>query len=383
MVFLNFFTNKENREPEVHFTKMDDDSIDDSVLTEITNPQLVARISALISGILQSSVNAANTENYVKGIYKILIPKKIGDVTLASSHNTPGAVRAFWHNPKGVGGHADLIKIGKSQTFINAAATITSVASLAVGQYYMSHINSKLDNIYTAMSQITGFLYNEYAGKVEAIAGQIKEIVSFQTDILENEELRKETLNKLNSLEYECSKLFHQANHAITDLIKNEKPNYKQYEELTQKVNPWSCSQQILIGILYTIESLLYVFHLGTASKKHCYSIYLSLLPETESIKNNLVQWHRKQQNNFQIDRKHFRRKKLGINTVISKMPSMIGNKLKYSSISKQMVEMIDLQTCSEVFYPDLDTDVFCEDVELIFKNDRVYYIPVQSAANI
>lgn len=68
MVFLNFFTNKENREPEVHFTKMDDDSIDDSVLTEITNPQLVARISALISGILQSSVNAANTENYVKGI---------------------------------------------------------------------------------------------------------------------------------------------------------------------------------------------------------------------------------------------------------------------------------------------------------------------------
>jgi len=363
MVFLNFFTNKENREPEVHFTKMDDDSIDDSVLTEITNPQLVARISALISGILQSSVNAANTENYVKGIYKILIPKKIGDVTLASSHNTPGAVRAFWHNPKGVGGHADLIKIGKSQTFINAAATITSVASLAVGQYYMSHINSKR--------------------KVEAIAGQIKEIVSFQTDILENEELRKETLNKLNSLEYECSKLFHQANHAITDLIKNEKPNYKQYEELTQKVNPWSCSQQILIGILYTIESLLYVFHLGTASKKHCYSIYLSLLPETESIKNNLVQWHRKQQNNFQIDRKHFRRKKLGINTVISKMPSMIGNKLKYSSISKQMVEMIDLQTCSEVFYPDLDTDVFCEDVELIFKNDRVYYIPVQSAANI
>ena len=68
MGFLNFFTNKENHEPEVHFTKMDDDSIDDSVLTEIANPQLVARISALISGSLQSSVNAANTENYVKGI---------------------------------------------------------------------------------------------------------------------------------------------------------------------------------------------------------------------------------------------------------------------------------------------------------------------------
>ena len=63
-------------------------------------------------------------------------------------------------------------------------------------------------------------------------------------------------------------------------------------------------------------------------------------------------------------------------------MPSMIGDKLKYSSISKQMVEMINLQTCSEVFYPDLDTDIFRKDVELLFKNDRVYYIPVQSITN-
>lgn len=72
----------------------------------------------------------------------------------------------------------------------NSVAAAMGVASMVVGQYYMTQINTELGVISDGISQIA----------------------DFQTEILENDELRLSKIAQLDSLEEKCTQLLGQAN---------------------------------------------------------------------------------------------------------------------------------------------------------------------------
>lgn len=94
-----------------------------------------------------------------------------------------------------------------SNVAANVASSAMNVGSMIVGQYYMTQINNELESISSNISQIIDFQNNEYKSKVFALVSKVKNLSTFQAEILENEELRKPEILNVNHLEQQCTEL--------------------------------------------------------------------------------------------------------------------------------------------------------------------------------
>ena len=81
----------------------------------------------------------------------------------------------------------------------NTATAAMGVASMVVGQYYMTQINAELGAISDGISEIQNFQDNEYRSRVFSLVAHVKKIADFQTEILENNELIAILLISANS----------------------------------------------------------------------------------------------------------------------------------------------------------------------------------------
>ena len=184
---------------------------DESELIEITDSRVLARVNSLVPGLVQTgnvinnAVQAAQTQGEV--LYRAIIP---AGAKLADSRAMDGAVRGFYHGAEGIQGHANWVAVEaqKGTTVIaNTAAAAMGVASIVVGQYYMTQINAELGQISDGISKIADFQDNEYRSRVFSLVSHVKKIAEFQVEILENDELRLSKIAQLDSLEEECTKL--------------------------------------------------------------------------------------------------------------------------------------------------------------------------------
>lgn len=108
-------------------------------------------------------------------------------------------------------GHANLVPVdgipGKGLATMNVANAAMGVASMVVGQYYMTQINDQLEGIFDGISKIADFQDNEYKSKVFALVAEVQKISTFQLETMENDELRNRELTHLKNLEHECAQL--------------------------------------------------------------------------------------------------------------------------------------------------------------------------------
>ncbi|MCS5465282.1 hypothetical protein NWO25_16360 [Enterococcus lactis] len=129
----------------------------------------------------------------------------------------------FYSNGKGIAGQANLVKVNPSQLskaskVANGVANVMNVASLVVGQYYMSEVNDKLQTMNKSISEIGDFQQREFKSKIFSLITRVGKISKFSSDILENDELRNRMLHSLDSIEGEVTQLLQQVNITIDDL---------------------------------------------------------------------------------------------------------------------------------------------------------------------
>ncbi len=74
------------------------------------------------------------------------------------------------------------------------------VASMVIGQYYMTQINAELGEISDGISKISDFQDNEFRIRVFSLVAHVKKIADFQVEILENDELRLSKIAQLDSV---------------------------------------------------------------------------------------------------------------------------------------------------------------------------------------
>lgn len=225
---------------------------DESKLIEITDSRVLARVNSLVPGLVQAgnainnAVQAAQTQGEV--LYRAIIP---AGAKLADSRAMDGAVRGFYHGAEGIQGHANWVAVEAQKgtaVIANTAAATMGVASIVVGQYYMTQINAELGQISDGISKIADFQDNEYRSRVFSLVSHIKKIAEFQVEILENDELRLSKIAQLDSLEEECTKLLGQANLTLAGVTKKNDLDFATYEKELQEAQNWYIYQNTFTG---------------------------------------------------------------------------------------------------------------------------------------
>lgn len=256
---------------------------DENALVEITDSKVLAHVNNLVPGLAQA-VNAANNAaqavQAANGgvLYRAIIP---AGAKLTDSKAMEGAVRGFYRGADGIQGHANLVAVEAQKgtaVVANTAAAAMGVASMVVGQYYMTQINAELGAISDGISEIQNFQDNEYRSRVFSLVAHVKKIADFQTEILENNELRISKINQLDSLEEECTQLLGQANLTLAGFAKKTDLDYDSYEKVVGNAQNWFMYQKSLLDVLYKISDLRYTLHLGAVSREQCIAILVVVL---------------------------------------------------------------------------------------------------------
>ena len=132
----------------------------------------------------------------------------------------------------------------------------------------MKQINDELADVNSNISKLANFQMAEYKGKVLTLMTQVKRASEFQTEILEDNNLRNEEIQRLQGLETTCMDLLNQANVTISELSSKEGESFEKYDKLMSEVAIWQKYQGALTEVLYMIADLNYTLHLGAISKK-------------------------------------------------------------------------------------------------------------------
>lgn len=350
---------------------------DETGLVEITDSRILAQVSNFLTGLFQTGNSINNVAKIIINgpVYKPIIPE---GAKLAKSKDVEGAFRGMFHGASGIKGQANLVKVKSGAAIAtNSVSAVMNVSSLIVGQYYMKQINAELDVISEGIDQIQSFQDNEYRSKVFSLVAHVKRISNFQSEILENDELRISKIYQLDSLEKDCAELLGQANLALADFTNMNKLSYKEYEKVIAEVQKWYTYQKSLIEVMYKISDLRYTLHLGTVSREQCadlLSTYQKQIGDTQELINV---WHYKTAKRLGIKIDEICRKRAGFDGAIHFIPGLLKDEYKFRSIDMKTVKMIIEQAMGyEEQCATYTSELYNEDVQLISKDGRLYYLP-------
>lgn len=359
---------------------------DETKLVEITDSKVLAHVNNLVPGLAQAGNainNAAQAVQVANGevLYRAIIP---AGAKLTNSQAMEGAVRGIYHGADGIKGHANLVAVEAQKgtaVVANTAAAAMGVASMVVGQYYMTQINTELGEISDGISQIQDFQDNEYRSRVFSLVAHVKKIADFQSEILENDELRLSKIAQLDSLEEECTQLLGQANLTLAGFAKKTGLDYEAYEKALGNAQSWFMYQKSLLDVLYKISDLRYTLHLGAVSREHCVALLPTYTKQVKDTQERLTAWHDGTTQRLGIETDEIRRKRAGFDGVMHFLPGLFNDDFNFRSIEKKTAKMITAQASGQESLHIVDTsELYAEDVQLISKDGKLYYLPESKA---
>lgn len=358
---------------------------DESRLVEITDSKVLARVNNLVPGLAQAGVAGTNAVQAAKAgnevLYRAIIP---AGAKLTNSQAMEGAVRGFYRGADGIQGHANLVAVQAQKgtaVVANTAAAAMGVASMVVGQYYMTQINAELGEISDSISKISDFQDNEFRSRVFSLVAHVKKIADFQVEILENDELRLSKIAQLDSLEEECTQLLGQVNLTLAGYSKKNDLDYAAYEKELKEAQNWYTYQKALLDVLYKISDLRYTLHMGTVSREQCVALLPTYTKQVEDTQALLTGWHQTSVKRLGIDTDEIRRKRAGFDGVIHFLPGLFNDELNFRAIDEKIVDMIAVQASAKsIEYPQDNSELYAEDVQLISKDGKIFYLPTDKA---
>lgn len=354
---------------------------DERKLVEITDSKVLAHVNNLVPGLAQAGVAVNNAVQAARSggevLYRAILP---AGEKLVESKAIEDAFRGFYLGADGIQGHANLVAVEAQKgtaVVANTASAAMSVASLVVGQYYMTQINVELNEISDGISKIADFQDNEFRSRVFSIIAHVKKIADFQVEILKNEELRLSKIAQLDSLEEECTKLLGQANLTLAGYSKKEDLDYDTYEKELKEAQNWFIYQKTMLDVLYKISDLRYTLHFGAVSRKQCTALVPTYTKQVSDTQQRLSGWHEDTVRRLDIIVEKALRKRVGFDSIIHFIPGLFDVEVIYRKINENTVDMIKTQLSGhEDVHPQYTSDLFTEDVQLIAKDGKIYYLP-------
>lgn len=251
-----------------------------------------------------------------------------------------------------------------------------NAASMVVGQYYMSEINGKLENIQHDIDGIANFLDFQYQAKLMYIISKIQEVIENKDEIINNDFSRDKRYDEISRIEKNCVELLTQANVSIVEHLKDEL-DYKNYKKNIKDIQMWSVRQQILMRLLAEIGDLRYVLANGNETSKSAHSQYNKYLIHTNKVNEQLDSWHEIYCEKFGISKSEHRRKanffEIRKNTI-----GKINENWAYNKLDEGIETMIDNQTNIKELLP-YSKDKQDENIKILKHNGEYYNLPEAS----
>ena len=139
--------------------------------------------------------------------------------------------------------------------------------------------------------------------------------------------------------------------------------------------------QNALFDVLNKISDLRYTLHKGAVSREQCIALLPTYTKQAEDAQALLTGWHQASAKRLGIDTDEVRRKRAGIDSVIHFVPGLFNDDLNFRAIDEKTVGMINTQASGRISEHLHDTsDLYAEDVQLISKDGKVYYLPADKA---
>lgn len=363
----------------------EDVSVEEDKVHEISDEIVINRLNKLVPQIVNGYKQFADKRvvEHIKEIentklYQIIIPE---GAKLYKSKDLAGAFRGGYSVNGQLAGQANLVPvtIGNARDLSSMAdttATVMNVASLVVGQYYMSEINDKMEKMLGNLDKIADFQQMEFKARILALISKVGKISQFNAEIIENEEIRKRTLDNLSRHEDEATELLQQVNLSIEHLVsKNTSNDFEQYKENTYEFDKLITYQQYLLSILEEIGRLVYLLNMGMISSEYCYSSFNNYIKQSTGARNQLVNWHKNKIKQFEIDLKKKRYAKQGLEAFFVAPTTWINNDWKYNELSKLVVTKIEKQSSNSLNCKNLTNDLLNKETKIISKNGKYYYL--------
>ena len=349
-------------------------------LVEIEDKNVISRIMSAVPEaakvVANSAVAAEGLQLAKSGVYMAKLPS---GAQLVKSQEMQGAVRGFFKSGSTIKGQANFLSVDGTMEKIaqmNLANVAMGAASMVVGQYYMKQINTELLAVNNGISKLADFQDNEYKSKVLALSMQVKRIADYKTEIIENAELRKEEILRLQTMEKDCMELLAQANLTVEQLCSKEFASYDSYCDKVAEIAKWQQYQKALIELMYMIADLNYVLHLGAMLQDQAYVTYTSMYNQTSKMIERLHKWHTIHTKKFGVDVDRAVLERKGLDALLHKPLGLIDEGLNYKKMSKNEVVNIRNQVNTQVENRLTATrDLFDEDVRVVFKDGKVFYL--------
>lgn len=355
-------------------------AIEHARLTEISDPSILARISQSIPAVAETATRtAANNALANMEVYKAILP---AGKSLAKSKTMEGAYRGFSRAGTAANSpfssQANFVKVdlSKSTAVANGVANVMNVGSLVVGQYYMAEINGRLETLTKSVNKFGDFQDREFKSKLVSLIAHVGEISQFSSEVMEDDTQRHIKMQTLDHLRIRATDLLGQVIITIDDLMKkNPCPDYKDYEDLITDLAMLLGYRDALLVVLEEISELTYLLGRGSVSAESSHSLLKKYREQSNQVGARLGGWHDKQVGRLQIDVSKERRTKSGWDAFFAAVPSVIDERFKYRALQEGIVGEIGNQTssvCEDWRDPD---DVYEEDVEIIIKDGKLFYL--------
>lgn len=347
-------------------------------LFEITDSNIIARISETVPELANvASKTISNKALKNIELYKAVIPS---GTTLSKSKELEGAVRGFYRSDKGIAGQANLVKVdstklNKASQIANGVSNVMNITSLVVGQYYMSEVNSKLEDMNQNINKIGDFQQREFKSRILSLISRVGETSKFSSEILENGELRNRKLQSLDNMQGEVTQLLQQVNMTIDEITQDKKINFAEYQVKVEEFDKLIRYQQILISVLEEISKLIYLLNKGAVSAEYSYSIFNIYLEQSQTIQQNLVKWHNEWGMVLGLDIEKNRKNKDGLEGFVSKIPGIFNDDLNYKGLQEGLKEKILSQTDVDALKHDKEEEILNDDVQIVVLDGKYYYL--------
>ena len=360
-----------------------DINLDEKPMHEILDQNVVAKLDTLVPQIVQNFNNPLKNKaiedlsNLVKegNIYQVIIPN---GAKLYDSKELQGAFRGGYNINNKLAGQANLIPINAEEitAISNTVAEVMNISSMVVGQYYMAQIDTKMAELQEGIDKIYDFQQTEFKARIIALIGKVGNISKFNIEIIENDELRKRSLDDLNRYRDDAVELLQQVNLTIENIVsKGHNNEFDKYKESIEEVDKLISFQQYLLSILEEIGRLIYLLNKGMISSEHCYSLYNIYIEQSTDARNLLNQWHNETIKLFEIDLDNKRYAKQGLEAFAFGIPAMVFNDLRYNEVPEPIISQINNQLDNSLEIKNTTENLLEKETKIISKDGKYYYL--------
>lgn len=354
--------------------------LDEKKLFKISDKTVIARISQTLpvsanlaaNTTMQNFTQALNEQN----IYKAIIPSGAHLVK-----PTKNGIQYGFFDSSAKSGHVvwekvDLTKMQRVQSFQLGMANVMTVASMVVGQYYMSVINSKLENMTKNIEKIGDFQEKEFQSRILSLTTSVEEVSQFSAEILEDNDQGRDKLDTLENLKKTTTELLGQVNLTINALNNtNPKPKYKEYLSIVDDFQKLSVYQEVLVNALAEISKLIYLLGKGVISIEHSHYSFKKYLGMSSATRVSLCEWHDNQNKKFGINVDLEWKKRSGLKKIVMQPGIYFDDKKMFEDVPKSLVHKIKHQTKELPVWDSEAKDFYNEPVVIVIKDGQYYYL--------